>query len=310
MRAVLLDLGNVLVSFDHGITLRALERETGVPAETLRGVVLGDLERELDTGRIAAAEFFRAAEERAGIPRVSDEVWTAAWRDIFAPIPESIAFLSRLAPGARSAIVSNTNALHWEGVLRIVDLDRRVDALALSFEVGAAKPDARIFEAALARLGAVRGEAVFADDRPDFVEAARSLGIDSFVVDGPATLERELAARGLLGPAPPAKLLSGIGEAESRRWFEAHEEWEELWKESAGEEKLFLQGLIQLAAACVHLSGGRRAPGLRLAALGREKVAGSPGRLLGIHTSPLVTTMERAVSELSREPAPAALARG
>ena len=204
MRAALFDLGNVLVRFDHGIPLRMLSARTGLAESALRAVVLGDLEKDLDTGRLTALEFFRAAEARAGIEPVPDELWIPAWRDIFEPIPESIALLSRLAPGVRSAIVSNTNALHWEGVLRVADVAGRVDALALSFEVGAAKPDARIFDAALEKLGAGRRDATFADDRPDFVAAARALGIDAFVVDAPATLERELAARGLLADAAGA----------------------------------------------------------------------------------------------------------
>jgi beta-phosphoglucomutase-like phosphatase (HAD superfamily) len=244
--------------------------------ETLGAVLRSDLERDLDCGRIAPGDFFT-------------------------PIPESIALLSRFLPHVSSCLVSNTNALHWEGVLRVADLDRRVDAFALSFQVGASKPDARIFEAALQALGARPEEAVFADDRLDFVEAARLLGLDAFVVDSPATLERELDARGVLGPPPPKELLAGIHELESGRHFEAHEEWEAVWMRSSGAEKRFLQGLIQLAAACVHLSRGRLAPGRRLAALAREKLAASPARLLGVHTAPLVERLERDVASLSEE---------
>lgn len=302
-RAVLFDLGNVLVRFDHGISLRRIERETGVPVEQLRGVVLGDLERELDTGRIGALDFFRAAEARAGLPRIADEVWTPAWRDIFEPIPESIALLSRLAPGVRSAIVSNTNALHWEGVLRVCDVDRRVDALALSFEVGAAKPDARIFDAALERLGAGRRDATFADDRADFVAAARALGIDAFVVDGPATLARELDARGLLarsGAASPpgSELAPGVREFRAGRFFEAHEEWEALWMRSAGDEKLFLQGLIQLAAGCVHIGRGNPAPGGRLMALALAKLERFPDPYLAVPVGPLCRALADTIERI------------
>src|SRR5439155_17102372 len=115
------------------ISLGMLEAATGVPAERLRGVVLGGLEKEFDAGRLTPAEFFREAEALGGLPRVPDEVWISAWRDIFTPIPESLALLTRLAPDVRSALVSNTNVVHWEGVLRVCDVDRRVNALALSF---------------------------------------------------------------------------------------------------------------------------------------------------------------------------------
>jgi FMN phosphatase YigB (HAD superfamily) len=197
-RAVLFDLGNVLVRFDHGITLRALSAHTGRSLEELRSVVLGDLERELDTGRLTPLQFFRAAEERAGLPAIPDEVWTPAWRDIFEPIPESLALLLRLAPGVVSALVSNTNALHWDGVLRVCPVLELADELVLSFEVRAAKPDPAIYRAALEKLDARAEDALYADDRPDFIAAARALGIEGFVVDGPDAMARELGARGLL----------------------------------------------------------------------------------------------------------------
>jgi putative hydrolase of the HAD superfamily len=95
--------------------------------------------------------------------------------------------------------VSNTNPLHWDGVLRVAPVDGAVDALALSFEVGAVKPEPAIFEAALTRLGVTASEAVYADDRPDLVRAARTLGLDAFVVDSANALGRELARRDLLG---------------------------------------------------------------------------------------------------------------
>jgi predicted metal-dependent hydrolase len=39
-------------------------------------------------------------------------------------------------------------------------------------------------------------------------------------------------------------------------FFECHEEWEEVWKRSAGEEKSFYQGLIQAAVALLHARRG------------------------------------------------------
>src|SRR5258708_5580301 len=42
------------------------------------------------------------------------------------------------------------------------------------------------------------------------------------------------------------------------RFFESHEAWERLWLHAAGTDKLFLQGLIQAAAAMLHLEHGNR----------------------------------------------------
>jgi hypothetical protein len=184
-------------------------------------------------------------------------------------------------------LISNTNALHWEGVLRVApELPRLVPLQALSFEVGAAKPDPAHFRAALALAGARSGDALYADDRPELVEAARTLGIDGFVVTDPDLLASDLLDRGFLAPSSVAPKTQpprfgggasphfgkGVTEFRTGRFFEAHEEWELLWKESKGNDKVFLQGLIQLAAACVHIGRGNAAPAKRLLALAKAKL--------------------------------------
>ena len=97
--------------------------------------------------------------------------------------------------------MSNTNALHWEGVLAVVpELPRLLPRRALSFEIGAAKPDPAHFEAALALAGAAPRDAVFADDRAEMVAAARALGIDAFVVESADEPRSRISTRGgLLG---------------------------------------------------------------------------------------------------------------
>ncbi len=200
IRALLVDLGNVLVRFDHNITLRKLEEATAVPAAELRLHLLGPLVREFDLGRLTAAEFFRAAEKAAGLPSVPDEIWIPAWRDIFIPDTDALHALARVRRDLTRVLVSNTNALHWEGVLGVCDVAALVDGAVLSFEVGAMKPDRAIFDAALARANAAPGEALFADDRPEYVAAARQLGIPGFVVDGAGALARGFERHGLLEP--------------------------------------------------------------------------------------------------------------
>jgi FMN phosphatase YigB (HAD superfamily) len=198
-RSLLLDLGNVLVRFDHTLTLQRLEAATGVPAAALAAHVFGPLEREFDLGLIGAEAFFRAVEAAARLPRLPDAVWIAAWRDIFFRDEKALSLLSHLATDVTPVLVSNTNTLHWDGVLAVApELPRLLPLRALSFEVGAAKPDPAHFRAALALAGAAPREAVFADDRSEMVAAARSLGIDAFAVQSSTSLEAELRRRRLL----------------------------------------------------------------------------------------------------------------
>jgi len=56
--------------------------------------------------------------------------------------------------------------------------------------------------------------------------------------------------------------LAGIALFNSRKYFECHEALEALWLKTDGEEKLFLHGLIQIAAAFHHYTR-RNAAGAR-----------------------------------------------
>ncbi|MGH7812807.1 MAG: DUF309 domain-containing protein [Candidatus Binataceae bacterium] len=56
---------------------------------------------------------------------------------------------------------------------------------------------------------------------------------------------------------PPADFFhQGIELFNAGRFFECHEAWEEVWLRAEGGEKLFLQGMIQAAAAILHAQRG------------------------------------------------------
>ena len=48
----------------------------------------------------------------------------------------------------------------------------------------------------------------------------------------------------------------GLTEYEKGDYFEAHEDWEDLWSDYYLEDRKFVQGLIQLAVSFVHLGNG------------------------------------------------------
>ena len=50
----------------------------------------------------------------------------------------------------------------------------------------------------------------------------------------------------------PPNYLEGLRLFNAEEFFEAHDVWEELWAESIGDEKRFLQGLIQASVSLFH----------------------------------------------------------
>lgn len=84
------------------------------------------------------------------------------------------------AAGVRTAVVSN---IAWDVRAVLAAGAAEADEYVLSYQVGAAKPDSRIFEAALARLGVEAGEALMVGDSPENDGAAAALGCGFALVD-------------------------------------------------------------------------------------------------------------------------------
>jgi putative hydrolase of the HAD superfamily len=93
--------------------------------------------------------------------------------------------------GARLAVVSNWDvSLH--DVLERTRLRPLLDAVVISAELGAAKPDPAIFRAALERVGATAGSALHVGDSLEAdVEGARAAGVEAVLVarDGATAAE-------------------------------------------------------------------------------------------------------------------------
>jgi predicted metal-dependent hydrolase len=76
--------------------------------------------------------------------------------------------------------------------------------------------------------------------------------------------------------------LRGVEHFNALEFWDAHESWEELWLVAESDLVLFLQGLIQVAAAYHHMKRGTFRGGVRLFDAGLEKLSAFPLRFCGI----------------------------
>lgn len=196
-RAILFDLDDTL--FDHALTCRsALERlrreEPWLrvrPITDIWKVYLEALEvthAEVLLGRITSEEsrterFLRIATFcRVAIPRSSAEALATRYRTHYVrlrrEIPGARLLLEHLHDRAFIGVVTNSQVDEQEEKLRFLGLRELVDALVVSEEVGAAKPDPRIFRVALKRSHVAPEDAVMVGDSWERdVQGARSAGV-------------------------------------------------------------------------------------------------------------------------------------
>jgi predicted metal-dependent hydrolase len=79
----------------------------------------------------------------------------------------------------------------------------------------------------------------------------------------------------------------GLEAFNSAHFYDAHEIWEEIWLKSLNPEKIFLQGLIQVAAAFHHYSRVNRLGARRLLRAGLTKIEPFPSVYRGLELEPL-----------------------
>lgn len=79
--------------------------------------------------------------------------------------------------------------------------------------------------------------------------------------------------------------------------------------ESEGDAKVFLQALIQLAAACVHLTRGNAAPGMRLLSLAERKLELFGDAYAGVNTDFLRREIRQAAERVGRGDPPGEVAK-
>jgi YjjG family noncanonical pyrimidine nucleotidase len=197
IRAVLFDLDDTL--FDHRHCARtalgelhashaAFQSHPFHDFERLHATLLEELHKRVAIGEmpldVARQERFRRLFGAVGAPSDRETIARAAatyregYRRVRQPIAGAAALLAAVSDHARIAIVSNNLLEEQEDKLRHCALDRYVDVLVVSEEVGVSKPDPRIFEIALDRLGVAAGDTVMVGDSwTADIAGARAAGI-------------------------------------------------------------------------------------------------------------------------------------
>ena len=86
-------------------------------------------------------------------------------------------------------------------------------------------------------------------------------------------------------------LLHGIDLFNRGEFFDAHEVLEDVWRAAPGEEKKFLQGLIQAAVAFHHHSTGNHVGARSLLARSARNLTGYPENFASIKLTPLLESL-------------------
>jgi epoxide hydrolase-like predicted phosphatase len=178
--AVIWDLGGVLLRTEDFSSRQALADRMGKSRTELENLVFdGDSGDRAQLGEISADEHWDNIRrilglDAAGISEFRRQFWEGDQLDV-----ELVNTIRRLRRSYKTGLLSNAFSDLRQVVTSILQISDAFDEMVISAEIHLMKPDARIYQHALQRLGVVAQETVFIDDMLRNVEGARRQGMNA-----------------------------------------------------------------------------------------------------------------------------------
>lgn len=201
IRAVVFDLGKVLVDFDYGIAARKIAARGTLPDHDLAHFLAhAPLLYRYETGLLTDEQFYRELCQASGFCGDFQE-FSGCFADIFVAIEPMVELQAALRKrGLPTYICSNTNGLAISHIRRNFPFFSNFDGYVLSYEHGSMKPDARLYEVVEHQSGKRGAEILYVDDRPENIAAGAARDWQVVLQETPAKTRATIERFGLLQP--------------------------------------------------------------------------------------------------------------
>ncbi|MFZ5469629.1 MAG: HAD family hydrolase [Myxococcota bacterium] len=196
LRALVLDLGNVLAFHDNALLFRRLAERAGKSAQELHRAFDGELGERINKGKLPGDTLRLEICRRLGMD-ISPPEFFELWNCHFTLNTPMVSLVESLVGRVKLFLLSNTHDLHFAWLRPRLPVLARFDGLLLSYELELAKPEPAIFREAVRRAGVAPGEVAFFDDVSRYVEAARREGLCAHVFTTVENFRAQLARDGL-----------------------------------------------------------------------------------------------------------------
>ena len=189
------DLGGVLFDF-HGV--HALADMTGRTYDTVHASLKHSPAcRLFETGKVTGEEFAALLVGELDLDLPPAEL-LRLWVEWLGPAkPGTVDLMREVRARHNTACLSNTNHLHWAGLMDIHGVGGLFDRTYASHEIGYWKPDPNIFAHVAEALGPEVRRIVYFDDNIHIVEGARAFGWDAYQALSPEDIRAVLGRLGL-----------------------------------------------------------------------------------------------------------------
>ncbi len=205
IKNIIFDLGGVILDIDENVVYKELEKMGIEISELAHSKEFMEILSKFDTGIYTAATFRKKTKQFIGQEKITDQKFDSIWNAMLLDIPrERIEAIEKVKKHYKIFLMSNTNVIHYDLYVRDLQLrfgynefDELFNKSYFSFAEHLEKPDPRFFELILDHEHLLPEETLFIDDTAENIEAAKSLGINTYHISR-EELVRNLFENGVL----------------------------------------------------------------------------------------------------------------
>lgn len=186
-RAVLLDLGGVIMDIDPRACFVSWARAAGVDASAIAARwAVDDAYKAFEVGAIDFDGYLDSLARRLGISLTRPQ-WRTGWNELLRDLFDDVAgLLPEVASVLPLYVFSNTNPVHHEAwQSRFETALAPVRKIYTSWEIGLRKPGVDAYLAVARDIGVAPADILFVDDNAENVAGGKTAGFDARLVTDP-----------------------------------------------------------------------------------------------------------------------------
>ncbi len=198
-KAVIFDLGKVLLEFDYHIAINRLAKRCQVSAGELAELLnQSPLLLEYEAGKISTNEFYHRVQKATGF-RGERQEFSDLFGDIFTPIEPMVQLNAELRQRrVPTYVFSNTNELMAQFIRERFPFFAEFDGHILSYEHQSMKPEEKLYKVVESYSGHRGSDLFYLDDRPEHVATAVRRGWQAHIHESPSKSRAIITQAGLL----------------------------------------------------------------------------------------------------------------
>jgi len=198
IKVIVFDLGNVLIPFDYNRLIKSMNKIDDGLGDRFSKKYYDNyhVHRQYEAWELSNKEFLEIITEWTE-HKIDEENLKHIYADLFVENQETTALLPILKENYKLVLLSNTNFIHQKYGWEKYEFLKHFDKLILSHEIGAIKPEEKIYRAVEAFTKEPSANHIFIDDIAEYVEGAKKCGWDGVQFQSHDQLVDDLRARGI-----------------------------------------------------------------------------------------------------------------